>query len=311
MWILFAFLSPALYAVAEIFDEYLSNRGFKHISSLIFFACLLNFIFVPILFIIQPPSLPQGHLWLPVIGVGLTNLAYLYPYYRSLQVEDTSVVSAFFSLGKIIIPAFAFLFIGEILSLREYLGIGIIIAGNIGLAIHIKKKSIFSIFSFSERRFKLSKAFYLILMASTILAIDGILFKYMFEQGIGWSTAVGGQLLLSGFIGCVALLVAKKSREHIKADRKKYFRSGGIFFTEELFTFLGLAAETFAITLAPVSLVKGVGMAIPIFVLSYTVAVKRFKPENFHEDTSFWNIVRKITIFSLIIIGLALIGFED
>lgn len=311
MWILFAFLAPALYAVAEILDEYLSNRGFKNISSLIFFACLLNFLFLPVLFLMQRPVMPPLYLIWPIIGVALTNLLYLYPYYKSLKIEDTSVVSAFFSFGKIIIPVFAFIFVGEILQLREYIGIGIIIFGNIILALHIRKKSIFEVFHLTKHKFQLSKAFYLILFASTLLASEGILFKYMFEQGMNWSTAVGGQLLVSGFLGLVVLLSFSKTRKHIIDDRKKFRQSGGIFFIEELFTFLALAAETYAISIAPVSLVKGIGMAIPIFVLSYTVAVKRFKPKDFHEDTNPSRVIKKIIIFALIIFGLILIGFNE
>ncbi|MDB5259088.1 MAG: hypothetical protein JWO73_296 [Candidatus Taylorbacteria bacterium] len=300
MWILFAFLAPALYAVGEIFDEYLSNQGFKNISSLIFFACLLNFIFIPVIFLIERPMLPPLHLIWPLIGVALTNLLYLYPYYKSLKIEDTSVVSAFFSFGKIIIPIFAFAFIGEVLQLREYVGIAIIILGNIFLAFHATKKKL-----------TLSKAFYLIIFASTLLAIEGILFKYMFEQGMNWSTAVGGQLLISGVLGCTTLLLFKKSRTRIMEDRGHFRKNSVFFFTEELFTFLALAAETYAISLAPVSLVKGIGMAIPIFVLTYTVAVKRFRPKAFHEDTHRGIVAKKVFTFGLIIVGLLLIGVAD
>ena len=207
MWILFAFLAPALYAVAEIFDEYLANRGLKNINSLIFTASVLNFVFVPILFLIQKPEVPSINFLLPIIGLALTNLLYQYPYYKSLTIEDTSVVSAFFSFGKIIIPIFAFLFVGEILEFKQYIGIGIIIFGNIILALHRSKKKL-----------HLSKAFYLILLASVILAIEGILFKYIFESGLNWSTAVGGQLIASGVLGTTTLLLFKKTRNKIKKD---------------------------------------------------------------------------------------------
>ena len=300
MWILFAFLAPALYAVAEIFDEYLSNRGFKNISSLIFFACLLNFIFVPIIFLIERPVMPSFHLLLPLVGVAFTNLLYLYPYYKSLKIEDTSVVSAFFSFGKIVIPVFAFIFIGEVLEIRQYIGIGIIIFGNTFLAFHSTRKKV-----------KISKAFFLILFASVVLAIEGILFKYMFESGMTWSTAIGGQLLFSGLLGCTILLLFKKSRRNIWQDRTHYRKNFALFFSEELFTVLAVAAETYAISLAPVSLVKGVGMAIPIFVLTYTIAVKRFNPKFFHEDTHRSVVIKKILIFGLIILGLVLIGMNE
>ncbi len=300
MWILFAFLAPALYAVAEIFDEYLSNHGFKNTTSLIFLASLLNFVFVPILFLIQTPVMPPAHLIWPIIGVALTNLLYLFPYYKSLRIEDTSIVSAFFSMGKIIIPIFAFLFVGEVLEIKQYIGIAVIILGNVFLALHK-----------SKQKMKLSKAFYMILYASTLLAIEGILFKYMFEQGLGWSTAMGGQLLMAGTLAVIGLLLYSKTRKQIWEDRHHFRKSIRLFFTEELFTFLGLGAETFAISIAPVSLVKGVGMVVPIFVLSYTVMIKRYSPKSFHEDVHLLTIVKKALIFGMIILGLFLIGVAD
>lgn len=300
MWIIFAFLAPALYAIAEIFDEYLSNKGFKNISSIVFFACILNFVFVSFVFLIQKPVIPDLKLLWPLLGVALTNLLYLYPYYKSLKIEDTSVVSAFFSFGKIIIPIFAFLFVGEILNLREYIGIAIIILGNVFLAFHNVK-----------HKFKLSKAFYLIIFASTLLAVEGILFKYMFEHGVNWSAAIGGQLIISGILGCVTLLLYKKSRSHIMAEKANFRISGKLFLSEEFITFIALGAETYAISLAPVTLVKGIGMAIPLFVLTYTIMVKRFNPKAFHEDTKKGIVFKKMLIFILIVIGLFLIGVND
>lgn len=300
MWIFFAFLAPALYAVAEIFDEYLSNHGFKNIAPLIFFASLCNFVFVPILFIIQRPELPPINMVWPLIGIGLTNILYLYPYYKSLKIEDTSVVSAFFSFGKIIIPVFAFVFIGEVLELREYIGIGVIILGNVLLAFRGKIKSL-----------RLSKAFYLIILASTILAIDGILYKYLFENGVSWSTAIGGQLIFSGIIGCVFIFSVPRLRKQLKQETLNYRKYFKLFFLEEFFTFLAVGAEMYALTLAPVSLVKGVGMVIPIFVLLYTVAVKKYKPEAFREDINRRVVIKKVIIFCIIISGLLLIGVNE
>jgi drug/metabolite transporter (DMT)-like permease len=207
----------------------------------------------------------------------------------------------FFSIGKIVIPIFAFLFIGEVLQAKEYIGIAVIIFGNVLLAFHTKAGKI-----------RLSKAFYLIIVASTILAIDGILYKYMFDQGINWSTAIGGQLLISGILGCSFLLINPVTRKEIFEEKSAYHRSSiKLFFTEEIFTFLALGAEAFAISLAPVSLVKGIGMSIPIFVLVYTVFVKKYNPKAFHENTGRGAILKKIIIFRLIIVGLLLIGINE
>ena len=243
--------------------------------------------------------MPAQHLWLPIIGIGLTNILYLYPYYKALQIEDTSIVSAFFSLGKIIIPILAFIFVGEILSFKQYLGIGLIIFCNVLLGIHRYGKKV-----------RMNRAIYLILFASTILAVEGVLFKYMFEQGIRIGTAVGGQLIITSALG-VSLLFFSRFRKHIKESREVFKQSLPIFLTEELFTFFAVVVEAYAVKLAPLSLVKAIGMTIPIFILSYTLAVKKRRTKVFHENVKLSTLLKKVPIYALIIFGVILVGFWD
>ncbi len=146
------------------------------------------------------------------------------------------------------------------------------------------------------------------MLAGFITAVEGVLFKYMFEQGMGWSTAVGGQLVISTIFSFF-LLFSVKARKNIRDDWSKFTGSFRFFFYDELFTFLAVAAETYAILLAPVSLVKAIGLASPLFVLSYTVMVKKRMPKTFHEDTHRHVLLKKIPLYLLIIVGVVLIGF--
>ncbi len=299
MWIFFALLAPAFYGIAEIFDEYLSNKKFSSTISLTLYAGVFNIFFLPVIFLVAHPVFPAQILWLPLIGVGLTNVLYCFPYYKALQVEDTSVVSGFFSFGKILIPVFAFMFLKELLTPTQYLGIGVVILGNILLAFHKSKKN-----------FKLSKAFFLIITASTILAIEGILFKYMFENGLTWGTAIAGQMVISS-VASLLLLFSPRDSKLVKKDWPNFVSSFKVFFSEELFTFLAIAAEIYAIEQAPLSLVKGIGLTIPLFILSYTIIFKKHMPRAFHEHIESKVLLKRIPLYCLIIIGLVLVGFHE
>jgi drug/metabolite transporter (DMT)-like permease len=299
MWIFFALLAPALYGIAEIFDEYLSNKKFNSTFSLIFYASIFNLVFVPFILILFPPSIPAKDLWVPLIFTGLTGILYCFPYYKALQLEDTSVVSAFFSFGKIIIPVFAFLFLGELLTPLQYIGLAVVILGNIVLGFHRSKKKI-----------KISKAFFLIVLASTILALGDIVLKYMFEKGISWATVMSGQLLISSFFS-IFFLLARDGRNIIKKDWTNFTGSFKAFFSEELCTFLAMAAEVYAIQQAPLSLVKGIGLTIPLFILSYTIIFKRYMPRAFHEHIEKSVLLKRIPLYCLIILGLVLVGFHE
>lgn len=299
MWILFAFLTPALFAASELLDGYLSNKKFKSVISLVFFASITNLLFVPIVFSIESPNFSNSRLILPLIGVGLTNVLYLYPYYKALQIEDTSVVAAFFSIGKIITPILAFLILNEELSILQYLGLGLVIMANFFLAI-----------KYGRVKVEIKKSFLLIAAASVILAFEGILFKYMFEIGLKWSTAVGGQLIAT-FIIALLIFSIRRFRMQIQMEFRNFVDSFKLFFVEELITFSAIAIEAYAIKLAPLSLVKGVGLTIPLFVIFYTLILKKHRPNTFQEDIQRRILLKRIPLYFILILGLFLLGFPE
>lgn len=295
MWLLFAFLAPAFYAVAEIFDEFLANKKFKHPLTLVFYSTLFNLIFVPILFFFSPPTFPPLSTIPIFILLALVDVGYLYPYYRGLKVDDTSVVISFFAIGRIFIPVLAFLIIGEVLDLQQYLGIGIIIVSVVALGIH-----------HSRKHFKLSKAMWYIGLAAFLLAFEGVFLKMLFDKGVDVSTAVGGQSILGLMFGCSLLLFGRVRRD-AKATLPLFIKLSPLFLVEELFTFLGYVTESKAISLTSVSVVKGITMASPFFLLIYAWLGSSFFPTFFKEDLHRNNVLRKLFLFLVLIAGIILV----
>ena len=145
MWLLFAFLSPAFYAIAEVFDNFLVNKEFKHPLTLVFYSSLFNLIFIPALFLIQRPELPPLGTLPIFIMLGLVGVGYLFPYYKGLKIEDTSIVVSFFAIGRIFVPVLAYLFVGEILNLQQYAGIFLIIISSINcncIIIYVQRRHV-------------------------------------------------------------------------------------------------------------------------------------------------------------------------
>ena len=169
-WIFIALLSPLFHGFANILDNYLTNKIFKSVSSLVFLSAFFNFLFLPLIFLIEIPQLPTLEMLPFFILVGLIEVFYLYPYYKALQSEDTSVVSSLFELSKIFIPILAFLFLGEILSIKQYAGIFIIILSSLFLSINRH-----------EKLFKFNKAFFLMAGCSLMLSAEAIIYKHIFN----------------------------------------------------------------------------------------------------------------------------------
>jgi len=295
MWILIALIAPTCYGIACVFDSFLINKNFKNPLTIAFFSSLLNIIFVPFLFLFDKPIIPPITLIPIFILLGIINISYLYPYFRGLQNDDTSTVVAFFGIGRIFIPILAFLIAGEILSLYQYVGIILIILSVLSLSIkRIPKGFIFK------------KAFIYIICAAFITSFEGVLLKYLFNHGIPVSTAIGGELIMSLFLVFLFLL-PKSLRKDIQTNISTFKKNIHIFFTEELFTFLAFVAEGYAIHIAPVSLVKGITIFTPFFILLYSNLFGKRFPNTFKEEKNIRSNIKKILLFTSLSVGVFLI----
>lgn len=296
MWLVFAFLAPALYGVAEILDNFLSNRLFKNPWALALAASLLNICFLPLLFLVEVPTLPPASSIPVFIALGFIEFGYLYPYYKGLQNDDTSIVSALFGLGRVFIPILAFLIVGEILTPVQYAGVILIISSSVLL-------------SFQKHHAKMifSKSFWYIGLAAFMLSFEGVLLKLLFEQGVNYSTAVGGEMIMA-LVFALPLFLSKKVRQEVATPWRGVRVLFPILVIEELFTFLAFASETYAIDLAPVTLVKSVTMFIPFFILFYGKLLKARFPAVFKEHLGHLVIYKKVALFLLMVIGIVLVG---
>jgi len=292
-WILIAFISPILHGFANVLDNYLTNKLFKSVWTLTFYSTFFNILFLPLVFFIEIPGLPPISLLPFFFLVAVIEVLYLYPYYKALQNDDTSVVSSLFSLGKIFVPVFAFLFVGEVLTITQYLGFFIIILGSAALTLN------------DYRTLRFNKSFFYMLVCSILLAIEAVVYKYLFEN-VSWSTGfVWTTLFSSAIIFC--FLLVPKLRKDIRAQTSDLKRNVPIFALEELLTFGGSAASTFAISLVPVTLAKSIGAFQPFFVLIYALILGKSFPHIFRESVDRRSIVKKFMLFAIMVIGIILI----
>ncbi len=226
--------------------------------------------------------------------LGLTNIFYLYPYYKALQNDDTSVIVSLFSLEKLFVPILAFLIVGEKLSYIQYLGFFIIIFSGAVLTLNNHKK-----------KFMFNKSLYYMSLVSIILAFEGVIYKYIFNN-VDWVTGFTWAVVAS-FILTLPMLLVKISREKIFLQWSSFKNKFHLFTLEELFTFSGTGFSTFATSLAPVTIVKAIDSFQPFFVLLCAIIFARFYPTVFKERIDSKTIIKKTLLFIVMIIGVVLI----
>jgi drug/metabolite transporter (DMT)-like permease len=291
-WIFIAFLSPIFYGFSKILDNLLANKLSKNLWVVIFFSGVFTAAFTPLVWLIQKPEFPTLTMWPVILVIGAIEVFYLYPYYKSLQLADTSVVVSMFSMGRIFIPILAFILVGEVLKLPLYIGFAIIIMASAAI-------------TFNPRTFKLNKAFFYMVVASFLVGLEAVLYKYVFNN-VSWST--GFVWVTAVYLGIVlCFLFFRRLRLQIGAQVKDFKKFGLIIGLEELASFAGAVASTYTISLVPVSLIKGLESSTPFFVLIYAVLLKPFFPNSFREEVDRKNIIKKISFFIILIFGVYLV----
>lgn len=293
MWILIAFLNPFLHAYSNILDSYLTNKLFSRKATLIFYATLLNIFFLPFLFIFTGlPELPHAKSTWLFLGLAIINVIYLYPYYKALEHDDTSKVIALFSFGQVFVPMLAYLIVGEVLAPTQYIGVGIIILASIALSFE------------GTGYLKMNGSFWWMLLCTFILAFEYILYKLAFAS-VNWITGFSWPVIFS-FVIAASLLLLGSTRKDIAKNLPVFIKKIHVFGAEELTTFLGIAAGTYAVSVAPVTIVKAIMSVEPAFVLLYAVVFGKSFPGIFKEEVTRGSIGRKLILFMIMGSGLVL-----
>ncbi len=293
IWLLFAVLSPALHGFANILDTYLANRLLKSPWTLAFYSTAFNSLFLPLVWLIEKPSFLPLTLWPVCLLIAAIEVGYLYPYYRALHAEDTSVVSSLFDLGRISVPLFAFLLVGETLGPMQYAGFFLLILASTLLTVE------------GGEKWHLNAAFWYMLVCSTLLSLEAVLYKYVFTQ-VSWSTGFVWPTLMS-FIFSMGLLLIPRERRSIIKQFSRLRGIAPVFILEEFLTFGGTAVATYVIDQIPVTLKESVSSFQPFFVLLYALIFRRYFPKLFKERVDGKRVFKKLFFFAVMVVGIWLV----
>lgn len=291
-WILAALISPLAHGLANVIDNYLANKSFASIWTLTFYSSALNVVFIPLVLLFQIPDVPPLNLLGFFLLIALIDVLYLFPYYKALRHEDTSIITALFSLGRIFVPLLAFLVVKEVLTVPQYLGFIIVLVASAALTYNGKAKI----------RFNDSLAYMVI--CSVLLALQAVTYKLLFEN-VSWSTGLVWPLLFSFLIAASFLLIPRLRRD-IGGNMRLFRRNLPLLASGEILTFTGSAASLYAVSVAPVTLVKSIGSLQAFFVLLYAVAFHRAFPNLFKERVDPRNLLKKGILFMIMIGGVVL-----
>lgn len=291
-WLFWALLTPAIFAIVNILDDNLLSKVYRSA----YFATIISglFGFLPVLlFPFVEFSSPSVFVtFLGILSGSLTVLYYLF-YFKGLESEYPSVVIAIFALAPALIPFLSYLFLGEVLTISQYLG-ALVILGSSFIIADIKLKKI-----------KPSRAFVLVSIGAVIFAIIAVMSKYVYDQVEFWT---GYLLFAMGMgIGALILSVALPEGRRFYPEMKKKFKKWILIFAlVELVNIAAEFANNKAVSMGQISLVKIIEGTQPMFVLLLAILFFPIFPKYLREATA-GNRTRKLICMAFILLGLYLI----
>ena len=293
-WIVISFCYPLLFGANNIINGLLVNRGFANPFVLTFYKSITNVLFVPLLFMLGEPCLPSFWFLVMYFMISLLDLGYLVPYYVALKHIDTSIVTALFALGRVIIPVLSYVFLDERLSFIQYAGFMMIILSSIFLSIS------------NYRNVKLNRAFYLMVLSSFLHSLFLVLEKYVINKDGNWVNMVFYPSVFSMIIPFV-LFFSVKLRREIGGNFALFRRNIKLFLMMEIFSFVALCTITFVLPYISVEAKTAISSTTPIFVLLIGVILGKYFNVKILENITRKEVIKKIVMFLLIGIGTYLV----
>lgn len=297
-WFFLALLSPLLFAIVNLIDDNL----IRHVYKSAYFGAIISGLFgvLPLLALIFRPldSLSVGFVLAGTLAGFLTVIYYFF-YFKALSVDSPSVVIAIYSLSPAIVPVLAALILNERLNAHQITGFGVVLLACFALALTEVKK------------FKISKAFAPMVVATILYAISTVLLKHTYQNVSFYS----GFMMFSlgmGLGGWYFLLVLKfvKASNFFTDLKRNSAKILSLFVLAEAIAIGAGFVQSLAIERGSVSLVVVIGGVQSMYVLLIALVFYKFSPKHFREAAE-GNLIKKILLMIMIIFGLLLIYWNN
>lgn len=296
-WFFIALGAPFLWSLVNISDQYLVAKystGKRGSGGLVLFSSLIG-IFVAIFIgiftfgIFEAPFLDK----LLLVLTGGIMIAWVILYLFTLEIEDVSSVVPWFLTIPIFGYALGYIFLGETLTNTQLIGSIITLFGVLLISID---------FSEEKKKLKWRSALYM-LGASLLVAIAGVIFKYVTVGNNFWVSSFWEYLGLGIFGILIYFFVPKYRNEFklmLKQGGKKIFALNA---ASETTTIIGNLLTNYAILLAPITMVYLVGSFQPAIVLFLTLLATKFFPNIAKENLKERVLLPKIIAIMITILG--------
>jgi bacterial/archaeal transporter family protein len=274
-WLLTALLAPAVYTVVNFIDKYIVSKEVKDYRGMPIYGTIMGFIIGTIFWVITGFPVLSLRDAAIVLTTGAINIWAAALYFKAVTLEEASKIILLFQTGPLLTLLLAFLFLGEAITLTQFVGFLLILAAV--MAVSIEK---------GKGKFKLSEGFILIFIVNLMFAVAAVLIKFAIEATSfsqilsfeSWGLGLGGLVLYVAFPA-----IRNAFNQSLRAVRK--LALGVMFFNEGLYV-IGKSLTYFAFSIGSAALVSVVGSTQVFFGIFYGIIITLLVPKFIKEDIS-------------------------
>lgn len=301
-WFFIALSAPILYAICNHIDKYLLEKYFKggEAGALVLFSALFSIFALPIIYWMDPAVFSLDLKTIVVLLLnGMITVVCIVLYLKALEDDEASTVVPFTQM----IPIFGFIMgyfiLGEVLSGRQVFACLLVVIGIVVLSLNLVGEKI------KIKR----KIIVLMLTWSLLFAISDIVFKFVtVDEGNFW-TSLFWEFLGRVILGIILFACIKSyRRDFLWVIRSNSFAVISVNSLNETIFIVADSIASFALLLAPVTLVMTVNSVQPVFVLIFGIILTLFFPKIFKELLSRKHLMQKFAAIFLIVTGTCMLA---
>lgn len=293
MWLYFALAAPFFFAIVHIIDSYCVDELLDKPWMGSITGAIATTLTLPFLLPLSGVEIPPQQIILFGITAGILIQISQVFYFYALSYSEVGIVAAYWNMIPAILPLMSIIILGRILTLSQYLGIGILIFS-----------STYMLLLDSEIKTRI-RTFQLMIIACFLQACSYLLQDTVFDY---ISFFQGFLLLAIGIIiGGLLPLLFKRVRKELISNGDKILLAGKLFILVEFINIVALAFAQKAISLGDPSLVSAAETTIPAFAFLISLLLLRYS-KNLGDQRSKEKLIWKMACIALMILGVALIS---
>lgn len=267
MWLFFALLSSALWAVVHVLDSHFVQFRFERPWMGVTTSALASLIVFPMAIIVAPFFdwvIPSWQVACAAVVAGILLQLSQALYFQSLAHSEAGIVAAYWQLTPAMLPFVAFLLLKRVLGLGEYMGIAVTVTAAVWMCLLDGKV---------KARWR---SFGLMSGAAALQVVVLLLLDWVYERIPYFE---GFLLMTSGIVLCGILpLASSQVRSVFRRGRLMLRSSTRLIVGIEIVNLLAYAASSKAIQLGQPELVAAAEATMPGFCFLLSVAFLRLAP---------------------------------